>query len=105
MRHRKASWMLTAIAASSFAAGYAVSLPRATALAAPEGGTAKSDATFEVYKDRAGEYRWRLRTKNQQVIATSGEGYKEKQSCMAGIESVKRNAADAEVQEQAAPSD
>src|SRR5262249_53315111 len=56
-------------------------------------------ATYEVYKDNAGEYRWRLRANNSQVIATSGEGYKEKKSCLDGIESVKKNAADAPVKE------
>src|SRR5262245_37730351 len=56
-------------------------------------------ATFEVYKDNAGEYRWRLRATNTQVIATSGEGYKEKKSAMDAIESVKKNAADAPVKE------
>ena len=69
---------------------------------AKEGADARSDATFEVYKDRAGEYRWRLRTTNKQIIATSGEGYKEKRDCLAGVESVKRNAAAAKVEEQAA---
>ena len=102
MNHPNNRWMLAAIAAGSFAVGYAAWFPRTAAVAAADSVAAKSDATFEVYKDKAGEYRWRLRTKNQQVIASSGEGYKEKQSCMSGIESVKRNAADAEVQEQPA---
>ena len=59
----------------------------------------KSGANFEVYQDKGGEWRWRLRTTNSQVIATSGAGYKEKRSCMDGIESVKKNAKDAEVKE------
>jgi len=59
----------------------------------------KSAATFEVYKDKAGEYRWRLRTTNMQVIATSGEGYSSKRACQDGIESVKKNAPDAAVEE------
>jgi uncharacterized protein YegP (UPF0339 family) len=58
-----------------------------------------STAKFEVYKDKAGDYRWRLRTQNKQVIASSGEGYSSKQSCLDGIESVKKNAADAAVEE------
>ena len=45
----------------------------------------KSGANFEVYQDKGGEWRWRLRTTNSQVIATSGAGYKEKRSCMDGI--------------------
>jgi uncharacterized protein YegP (UPF0339 family) len=59
----------------------------------------KSAATFEMYKDKAGEYRWRLRTRNTQVIATSGQGYSSKRACEEGIESVKKNAPDAAVQE------
>ena len=51
---------------------------------------------YEVYLDKADEFRFRLKAKNGQVIATS-EGYKSKASCMNGIDSVKRNAPDAEI--------
>ncbi len=54
---------------------------------------------FEVYEDKAGEFRFRLKATNGQVIATS-EGYKAKNSCMNGIESVKKNAVEAEIVEQ-----
>jgi hypothetical protein len=53
---------------------------------------------FEVYKDKAGEYRFRLKAGNGQVIAIS-EGYKSKTSCMNGIESVKKNAPTAAIVE------
>ena len=56
-------------------------------------------ATFEVYKDKRGEYRWRLRAQNSQILATSGDGYARKRSCLNAIESVKKAAADAPVQE------
>jgi uncharacterized protein YegP (UPF0339 family) len=62
----------------------------------------KAAAKFEVYKDKSGDYRWRLRTSNTNVIASSGQGYKSKQGCLDGIESVKKNAADAPVEEVAA---
>ena len=52
---------------------------------------------FEVYQDKAGEYRFRLKAKNGEVIATS-EGYTAKDSCLNGIESVKKNAPDAEIE-------
>lgn len=52
---------------------------------------------FEVYQDKAGEYRFRLKATNGQVIAT-GEGYKAKASCLNGIESIKKNAPDAKVE-------
>lgn len=53
---------------------------------------------FEVYQDKAGEYRFRLKATNGEIIAT-GEGYKAKAGCMNGIESVKKNAPDAEIVE------
>lgn len=59
----------------------------------------KHTGTFEVYQDKAGEYRWRLKASNGQNIASSGEGYSEKRSCLAAIESVKRVAADANIEE------
>ena len=52
---------------------------------------------FEMYLDKAGEYRFRLKAKNGEVIATS-EGYKAKAGCLNGIESVKENAPEAEIE-------
>ncbi len=46
---------------------------------------------FEIYKDKAGEYRFRLKSSNGQNILAS-EGYKAKASCQQGIDSVKKNA-------------
>ena len=54
-------------------------------------------ATFELYEDKAGEYRWRLRHQNGNIIADSGEGYTSKANAINGIESVKENAATAPV--------
>ena len=54
---------------------------------------------FEMYTDKAGEFRFRLKATNGQIIATS-EGYKAKASCLNGIESVKKNAPEAEVVEE-----
>lgn len=51
---------------------------------------------FELYQDKAGEYRFRLKARNGEIIATS-EGYKTKTSCENGIESVRKNAPDAEI--------
>jgi uncharacterized protein len=52
---------------------------------------------FEIYTDKAGEYRFRLKASNGQIIAVS-EGYKAKASCTNGIESVKKNAVDVKVE-------
>jgi len=54
---------------------------------------------FEIYKDKKGEFRWRLKAANNQVIAT-GEGYASKAGCKNGIESVKKNAPKAVVEDQ-----
>lgn len=51
---------------------------------------------YELYLDRAKEYRFRLKATNGQVIAT-GEGYKTKANCLNGIESIKKNAPEADV--------
>ena len=51
---------------------------------------------FEVYTDKAGEYRFRLKARNGEIIAV-GEGYKAKASCLNGIESIRKNAPEAEV--------
>ena len=57
-------------------------------------------AKFQMYKDKAGEYRWRLRADNNEPIADSNEGYKDKARCRAGVELVKRLAPTAPVEEQ-----
>ena len=54
---------------------------------------------FEMYTDKSGEFRFRLKATNGQIIATS-EGYKAKASCLNGIESVKKNAPEAEIVEE-----
>jgi len=56
-------------------------------------------AKFEMYKDKAGEWRWRLKAGNGNQIASSGEGYADKASCRNGIEAVRRDAPGAEVVE------
>ena len=57
-------------------------------------------ATFELYEDKAGEFRWRLRHQNGNIIADSAEGYTSRASAINGIESVKENAPDAPIEEQ-----
>lgn len=61
-----------------------------------EGFTTEKNPKFEVYTDKAGEFRFRLTAKNGQIIATS-EGYTTHANCLNGVESVKNNAPDAEV--------
>lgn len=62
-----------------------------------EGFAAEKNPKFEVYADKAGEFRFRLKAKNGQIVATS-EGYKALRSCLNGVESVKKSA-DAKTEE------
>jgi uncharacterized protein YegP (UPF0339 family) len=50
-------------------------------------------AKFEIYKDKRGEFRFRLKAGNGQTILAS-EGYSAKSGCTNGIESVRKNSAD-----------
>lgn len=64
-----------------------------------EGFQTEKNPKFEIYTDKAGEFRFRLKATNGQIIAV-GEGYTTHSNCVKGVESVKKNAADAEVVEE-----
>jgi uncharacterized protein YegP (UPF0339 family) len=53
-------------------------------------------AKFEVYKGTGGDFRFRLKAANGKVVA-QGQGYKTREACLKGIESIKRNAKGATV--------
>jgi uncharacterized protein YegP (UPF0339 family) len=57
-------------------------------------------AKFELFKDKKGEFRWRLKADNNQIIADSAEGYKQKASCKHGIDLVKQLAKKAKVEDE-----
>ena len=57
----------------------------------------KKHPKFELYTDKAGEFRFRLKATNGEIIATS-EGYKKKASALNGIDSIGRNAPEATVE-------
>ena len=61
-----------------------------------EGYETVTNPKFEVYVDKAGEFRFRLKARNGEIVAV-GEGYKAKASCLNGIDSIRRNAPDAEI--------
>ena len=61
-----------------------------------EGFKKEKNPKFEIYTDKAGETRFRLKAKNGEIIAT-GEGYKAKAGCLNGIDSIKRNAPESPV--------
>jgi uncharacterized protein YegP (UPF0339 family) len=54
---------------------------------------------FEVYKDKAGEFRFRFKASNGENMFGS-EGYAQKASALSAIESIKKNAAGADVDDQ-----
>jgi uncharacterized protein YegP (UPF0339 family) len=56
---------------------------------------------FELYQDKKGEYRFRLKAGNGQTIAT-GEAYTTKKAALNGIESIRKNAPDAKLDDQTA---
>ena len=55
-------------------------------------------AQFEIFKDASGQFRFRLRAANNEIIAIS-EAYTTKAGCMNGIESVKENAPVADIED------
>lgn len=57
---------------------------------------ALTNPKFELYRDKAGDYRFRLKARNGEIIAVS-ENYSGKAGCLNGIESVRKNAAEAEI--------
>ncbi|MBP1922544.1 uncharacterized protein YegP (UPF0339 family) [Halorubrum alkaliphilum] len=59
--------------------------------------TRSAPATFELYEDNGGEYRWRLRHRNGNIIADSGEGYTSKSGAKDAIERVREYGPDAHV--------
>ncbi len=52
---------------------------------------------FEVYMDKSGDYRFRLKARNGAIVAVSG-AYTSRAACLLGIESVRANAPDATVE-------
>ena len=53
---------------------------------------------FEMYRDKAGQFRFRLKARNGKIVGIS-EGYSSKAGCLNGMESVRKNAVQAEMEE------
>lgn len=62
-----------------------------------EGYQTETNPKFEIYADKKGEYRFRLKARNGEPILSS-EGYKAKAGCLGGVESVRKNAPEASVE-------
>lgn len=56
-------------------------------------------ASFIIYWDRRGEYRWRLKAANGRIVADSGEGYSSKQNAKEAVDWVRKFASGADVLE------
>lgn len=69
--------------------------PQAGRPGSAKAGAAQSGRTlkFETYQDAKKEHRWRLKATNGQIIATGGQGYKDKRDCDNAIERIKKDAA------------
>ena len=67
--------------------------PAADEAAAPE---AKAGRPFDIFEDKAGDWRWRLLARNGEPIARSEQGFSSKSSVVRTLDSVRRNAAEAE---------
>ena len=65
-----------------------------------EGYKTEKHPKFEVYTDKKGEFRYRLKAKNGQIVAV-GESYKSKKSVLNGVESVRKNAAEGNIVKEA----
>lgn len=61
-----------------------------------------SNLRFEIYHFGRGQFSWRLKSGNNQTIATAGEGYRTKAGCRQAIERVQRGAAGARIEDKTA---
>jgi uncharacterized protein len=52
---------------------------------------------FSIFKDKQGEFRWRFQAANNKIVASSGEGYKNKTDCKHAIEIIKKDGPKAEI--------
>lgn len=73
------------------------SAPNAHMADMTEDGIEAPNPKFELFRDKAGQFRFRLKARNGKVIAVS-EGYTTKAACEGGIESVRKNALDSVVE-------
>jgi uncharacterized protein YegP (UPF0339 family) len=83
-------------------AGLALVAAAGGAFLSTDAAQAAATMTFEVYKDAKGEFRWRLKATNGQIIATGGQGYSAKADCKHAIESIQKHAAAATIEDMTA---
>lgn len=72
--------------------------PKAAVVDLTEEGKLPANPKFEIFVDKAGAYRFRLKARNGQVVAVS-ENYTTKAACLHGVQSVKENAPTGEIEQ------
>jgi uncharacterized protein YegP (UPF0339 family) len=80
---------------------FGLSFPTAHAQKDKNKGKSAATAVFELYKDGEGEFRFRLKDGEGILLATSGKGYKAKAECQRVIDTMKKKAIRAKVDDQA----
>jgi large subunit ribosomal protein L21 len=95
---------------AALAAKLAVAVPPApeapeAAAPEPEATETKSTRAFEIYEDKAGQWRWRLRARNGELVAMSEQGFTTKAGVVRALDVVRRNTAEAEGHEEIAPAE
>ena len=58
-----------------------------------------AELQFELYRDRNGEFRWRLKAGNGRILGQSSEGYQSRAGCLTAIERIRTGAATATVED------
>lgn len=77
-----------------------LSFPEAHAQKDKDKGKSEAATVFELYKDNAGEFRFRLKDGEGSLLASSGKGYRDKADCQKVIDTIKKEAARAKVDDQ-----
>jgi large subunit ribosomal protein L21 len=74
----------------------AVEEPAAAPKAAVEITEARAARAFEIFEDKAGKWRWRLRATNGELVAVSEQGFASKAGVIRGLDAVRKNVAESE---------
>ena len=96
---RKSGKLMALLVVFALVAGaVGLSIPEATAQ--KDKGKAAATAVFELYKDKSGEFRFRLNNSEGTLLASSGKGYKTKADCQKVIDAIKKDAASAKLDDE-----
>ena len=85
---------------ATLAGGFSLSSAVAQAQKGKDKGKTAATAVFELYKDKAEEFRFRVKDDEGTLLATSGKGYKTKADCQKVIDTIRKEAAKAKLDDQ-----